>query len=342
MIDLISEKNSKRVFFPKGRQRFFLETVQRETNLLWKSLAQEAGVHTRTLNDWRKEKYSISLDAIQKFTELSGVKIPEDIIVREAYSHTSRAGKIAGKLVYEKYGVVGGNPEHREHQWRKWYEEKGKFNLLPQFQKRPITIPKKDPLLAEFIGAFIGDGGMSERQITLTLNYKDDAEYVVFMVDVVRKLFETEPGLFTRPKYSVSIITLSRTHAITFLRSMGFKPGNKIRNGIDIPDWIMKNRTYKIACMRGLMDTDGCIYNECHTVKAKKYCYMRLSFVSASPTLRLSVFKILQELGFFPKIRNNRSVHLEKPEDIVRYFEVVGSSNPKHEKRFEKFYGGVG
>ncbi len=63
------------------------------------------------------------------------------------------------------------------------------------------------------------------------------------------------------------------------------------------------------------MDTDGCIFNECHVINNKKYCYPRLSFVSFSWQLRLSVFKILQKLNFPPKIRNNRSVQLEKRKD---------------------------
>lgn len=342
MKDMDNGKISKRVFFPSGRQKIFLETVQKKTGFSWKKLAQKVNIHNRTLNDWRREKYSIPLVAVRKLALISHIKISKNVTIKEAYSHTSLAGKKAGKLVYEKYGSIGGDPEHRKRQWRKWWNEKGKFNLPHQFQQKDIALPKQSSLLAEFVGAFIGDGGMTKGQITITLNCKDDALYIVFITRIIQKLFDIKPGLFTRTKHSVSIITISRIRAVAFLQSMGFKTGNKIKYGIDIPQWITRNRTYKIACMRGLMDTDGCIYNECHTAKGKKYCYIRLSLVSASPKLQLSVFKILEGLGFSPKIRNNRSVQLEKHEEIVRYFKIVGSSNSKHKRRFEQFSGGVG
>jgi len=64
--------------------------------------------------------------------------------------------------------------------------------------------------------------------------------------------------------------------------------------------------------------------------------------VSCSKSLRFSVFKILSELGFHPKIRNNRSVQLENREDIIEYFQLVGTSNLKHKNRFKHIVGRVG
>ena len=84
--------------------------------------------------------------------------------------------------------------------------------------------------------------------------------------------------------------------------------------------------------MRGLMDTDGCVFHECHNIKGKKYCYPRLSFVTASIPLRNSVVGILQKLHLNPKIRgtNQRYVQIEEKEKIKEYFKLIGSSNPKH------------
>lgn len=118
--------------------------------------------------------------------------------------------------------------------------------------------------------------------------------------------------------------------------------GNKLKQGLDIPEWIKGNKELEISCIRGLMDTDGCFFNECHKINNKKYCYPRLSLVSHSRQLLDSVFEILQKLGFSPKIRNKRSVQLEKREDILRYFSLIGTSNPKHEAKFKAVFGGVG
>ena len=101
---------------------------------------------------------------------------------------------------------------------------------------------------------------------------------------------------------------------------------NNIRKGIE----------FEKRCVRGLMDTDGCIFNKVHKMKNKQYSYKRLSLVSASPMLRKSIFDILEKLRLSPKIRGNRSVQIENKEKIAEYFKVVGSSNPKHLNRYHK------
>jgi hypothetical protein len=52
--------------------------------------------------------------------------------------------------------------------------------------------------------------------------------------------------------------------------------------------------------------------------------------------LRKSVFEILEKNGLSPKVRNNRCVQIEDKEKIKRYFQVIGTSNPKHLKRYYK------
>ena len=86
------------------------------------------------------------------------------------------------------------------------------------------------------------------------------------------------------------------------------------------------------------MDTDGCIFYECHNIKSKKYCYPRLSFVTASEPLKNSVVAILHKLNLNPKVRNanKRYIQIEDKEKIKEYFKVVGSSNPKHLNKYYK------
>jgi hypothetical protein len=101
----------------------------------------------------------------------------------------------------------------------------------------------------------------------------------------------------------------------------------------------MKSKKFKIACLRGLIDTDGCVVHETHKINSRTYIYPRLNFTSASPLLVEQSILILKELGFNPKIRrkNKRSVQLENLSEVCQYFNVVGSSNPKHRKRISKW-----
>lgn len=129
---------------------------------------------------------------------------------------------------------------------------------------------------------------------------------------------------------------------VKFCQSIGLKIGNKLKQNLDLPEWIKKHKSFKISCIRGLIDTDGCLFNECHRINGKIYCYPRLCFTSYSKNLRLSVFQILKELGYSPKIRTTRNVQIENREEIIKYFRLVGTHNLNLQKRYRFIFGGVG
>ena len=157
----------------------------------------------------------------------------------------SESRKIAGKKVYEKYGVVGGNPENRKAKWRKWYEKTGKENLPKNFHRKIFNTPDKDEFLSELIGIILGDGGISKRQVIITLNKKDDKDYSRFVANLIEKVLKMKPGVHERRDEHVVNIAMSSTNLVDFLISMGIKTGNKVKNQVDVPLWIKKNNSFK-------------------------------------------------------------------------------------------------
>jgi len=137
-------------------------------------------------------------------------------------------------------------------------------------------------------------------------------------------------------------IVVSSTNLSKFCQSIDLKIGNKIKQNLDIPSWIKENNLLFTACIRGLMDTDGCLFFEKHNIKEKIYKYPRLSLVSASPALRQSVFIALKNMGFLRRIRSNRHVQLESNFDIKNYFAKIGTNHPKNKEKFMSFFGGFG
>ena len=86
-----------------------------------------------------------------------------------------------------------------------------------------------------------------------------------------------------------------------------------------------------------MIDTDGCVVQEMHHIRGKKYLYNRLNFTSASPTLIKQTRALLEKIKFHPKIRRSgRSLQLENIKEICDYFERVGTNNPKHLKRLRR------
>jgi len=304
--------------------------------------AKLCDVSERTIRDWRRGKFLIQKMAMIKLYKKTCMPAPIFFEEKEDYWYASKGAKIGGKLgaaaCIEKYGFAGGDPVYRKKKWYQWWNNKGKY-AKNSIIKAPLKIkkPRFSKDLAEFTGIMLGDGGIAISQIVISTNSIDDKQYSFFVKELIKKLFGVEAAMYYPPCASVVNIVVSRKNLVEFCnKKLGLKIGHKLKQGLDIPPWIKGNLEFEKACMRGLMDTDGCLFHECHNIKGKKYCYPRLSFVTASVPLRNSVVEILQKLNLNPKIRgsNQRYVQIEDKEKIREYFRVVGSSNPKHLNKY--------
>lgn len=111
----------------------------------------------------------------------------------------------------------------------------------------------------------MGDGGIcSDYQIAISFNAKEDLKYAHYIQDLVTRLFGISSTIRIREKNNGGDILVSGRNLVDFLIQHGIKKGNKVAKKIDIPKWIGDSEKYKIACLKGLMDTDGGLYH--HTL----------------------------------------------------------------------------
>ncbi len=324
-----------RVLLPKGEQNKFINQILEKISIV--QAARLCNLSERTIRDWRREKFLMKKDAMYKLSNATNLPLPSNFEEKSDYWYVN---PYPGYTIAMKSGKFGGNSEYRKQKRYEWWQNKGKFLNIPIFKRKPIRKPGKSKKLAEFIGIMLGDGGMTTyaNQICVTLNNKDDKEYIKFVSKLIEKLFSQKPSIINHKSAVAAKILVSSTSLVDYLVLRGLKTGNKIKMQVDIPDWVKDNLEFEKACMRGLMDTDGCLFWEYHKIKDKKYCYPRLSFVTASVPLRNSVVAILEKLNLHPKIRgeNQRYVQIEEKEKISDYFKIVGSSNPKHLNKYYK------
>jgi len=318
------------------KDRSYLFTMIKKKGYSLPQLAIYLNVSRRTLADWRRGKYTISYEHYEKLlhvAEIGSNKVKPKRL--ENWWHTREAGRKGASAWADKYGSLG-TPEGRRLGGRNSYilrkDVEGDI-----FKRNAIFAPPRSKFLSEFIGAMIGDGNMTNYQVSIYLSSLVDEEYGLHIVRLAKELFGIKPTMKKIEGINCLRILISSIELVEFLKQSGVLKGNKIRQNLDVPGWILEDQEYAIACLRGMFDTDGSIFQECHKVKEKLYCYPRWSLVSASPYLRESIKEILNDLDFCPKIRNNRSVNLESLIDISRYFGVIGSSNPKHLRRWAQF-----
>lgn len=327
-----------RIVFPHaGDQTAFLVNAKNTLDATWDDLASLIGLHPRTIRDWVREKYCMPLSAAKILARKATLKLPQGAKVKIWKEHLSYAGLIGGRaLVKKNGGYVVMDEDHRQKKWRDWWEKTGKYGLHPILNK-PLTIrkPSRTERLAEFVGIVLGDGGIARFQVVITLHRTDDEQYSHFVRRLISDLFQVILGTYRQRNAWADNIVISRVELVRFcVEKLGLKVGNKVKQQVDIPGWIKKNRNYLTACLRGLIDTDGCVFTHRYTVKNKIYNYKKLSFTTASQPLRQSVYEALENLGMKPRLADSYDVRLDRIADIKKYFDVVGSHNPKHLKRY--------
>ncbi len=242
------------------------------------------------------------------------------------------AGKKGMLAQRDKYGPLGTTEGRIRGGTHSYLKRKGISGDI--FTPKSIRTPIKSIELAECLGLLIGDGCITGYQVSVSLSSLVDTEYARFVENFFIRLFGICPRVSIRDNANCITVTTSSVRLVEFLKSLGLPQGHKIRHNLKIPDWVLEDSAYSAACVRGIFDTDGCIFMEKHHINGRSYAYPRMSFVSASNYLRTDIYNVLKGLGFEPRIRNNRSVTLEKLADIAGYFKIVGSSNPKHLERF--------
>lgn len=325
-----------RAIFPPSKQRAFLERAGRELTVAM--MARVAHCSERTVRDWRREKFSIPLTAVRMLAARARVTVPKNMRTRDKYAHIAKASRMGADATIKKYGRIPHDEKRRKERWRVWWETEGKFKKNRILESRAVHRPKRNTDLAEFIGIVMGDGGISNYQVVITLHHVDDLEYVSFVSSLIKKLFKMEPRIYHSLKNSVNDIAISRRELVLYLHNLGLPIGDKIKQRLDIPGWIKCDQELSVACLRGLIDTDGCIFTHRYRAKGTWYAYKKLSFTSASEPLRGSVHTLLLEFGFHPRM-TAKDVRLDRAKDMERYFNRIGSHNPKHLRRYESTVG---
>ncbi len=205
--------------------------------------------------------------------------------------------------------------------------------------RKEVTLPKYSKDLAEFFGIMMGDGGINNIwQANITVNSVSDFSYSGYISSLCKKLFDVEPAIRMRKNAKALIISLTSTSVVDFLVLQGLPRGNKLKSGLAIPSWVLSKPLYRKACVRGLVDTDGCIFIHTHKVKGKRYDNIGLTFTSYSLELIIQVAEILQEFGVAPHIsKSGRDIYIYQADTVFRYLKIFGTSNNRISSVYKKW-----
>ena len=153
-------------------------------------------------------------------------------------------------------------------------------------------------------------------------------------------MFSIDCYIGKRKKGNGADVIISSSNLIDFLLAQGIVIGNKVKNQVGVPAWIQEKLEYRVACLRGLMDTDGGVYDHRYRVRGKEYGYLKLCFTNCSKPLLDFALDTLFLLGIKAYL-SGPHVSVYSKAGVKKYFGKVGSNNSKHLDRFKEHFGEV-
>lgn len=323
-------ENSRNILFSKLKQKEKLSAI----SLL-------LHISQRTLKEWEKGRSTIPEESFKTLTITSGMKTKNftyDVLPENW--NASDAARKGGLARVQKYGNPGTN-EGRKKGGIASMQTHNKF-ASGFHAAKPIFKPKQSKDLAEMLGILVGDGHLSDYQTSMTTSSITDLGHASFVSKLFKKLFKIEAPIQKNSRSNSVDVIASSKKLVDFLVLMGMIKGHKIHNGLRIPEWILEDKKFWKPFIRGLFDTDGCVYLDRHYRENKTYKHIGWTISSNADKLIIDIISVLKKLGYSPSYRESQhSVYLRKQMEISRYFEEIGTHNPKHLSRYRQFKGEV-
>jgi len=281
----------------------------------------------------------MDLASLKSLLSLTKIPMPRSIEILEDYWSAKKYCRIGALKRFQMYGALGTLEGRRKGGLAS--QRLRIMNPALALQsgfviRKKIHDPGYSLELAEFMGIMLGDGGLSNYQLNITLNSQSDKEYLSYVEGLIEKLFHIRSTVLFRKNEIAARIVASGKNLVELLKKYGLKVGNKVRQSVDVPAWVSKKNAFAVACLRGLMDTDGSCYAYTHSVNKKLYCNFALCFTNTSQPLLKNVYDILDQNGYCPHMTGRR-VYVYRNNEIAKYFQKVGTRNYKHLRKYQRF-----
>lgn len=295
--------------------------------------------------------YSISKESFQKLEVLYGKVINHTIIDSPVnINSSSKGGK--QKIIYSEFS------SQDLKNWVKFYEELKSFKSVREYLiKNKLKAPNKETIrrkiknflsetdyqklvnppikleksvkIAELIGIILGDGMLAinwrdrekknSYRFEICLNKIKEKDYVEYVKELLRDIFQIEPNIYIDKRNNGISLRLNKKSIVEALINLGLKTGNKKLNQVSVPAWIKKNNKFVIACLRGLLDTDGSIFLIGDAIK--------INFVNSSYHLVSDFLEMCQKIEVKTSNIHKTIRKTKKGKKVIGYDVQIGAKN---------------
>jgi hypothetical protein len=188
----------------------------------------------------------------------------------------------------------------------------------------PFEYPRSDRL-AEMFGILLGDGNITSARIkgvlanvfSVSLNAVDEKEYVDYVKRMLIEMFGKCSDVPNKKSKCIRLFVRD-TKVVHFLLRNGLMSGDKVKNQVNVPGWIKEKGGYEIACLRGLVDTDGCVY-VLHKGNAP---YVKIHFSNRSIPLLNDFVAMCKDIDIHSTI-SGHDARISSILDVRKFIEIV-------------------
>lgn len=200
-------------------------------------------------------------------------------------------------------------------------------NLGAHAFSQPIKKTRLSKNLSEFIGIMLGDGCIYKNQIHISFD-KRNKKYIDYVKKLTKNIFDIDLRTKSIKNTNQFHLYYYNKYLVEKLLEMGLKRGHKIKNQIGVPVWIKENENFAKMCIRGLIDTDGCIY------KCKRENQIYIKFTNFNQQLLNDFKEITEGLGYAFAKANRNNWCLYRKDQVAKFIKEI--------KPLKSIYGAVG
>lgn len=299
-----------RVKLSKTLQNDLITLAKSNTHLTWAVFSKILGVSDTTAKIlWRNGRSTIPLKQYSLLLELIPLNKRERFVNGAQTLNENWGQSKGGKIAIEKIR---------------------RTNVL--FLSKEVT---KRPEFAEFVGVVLGDGHISSTGVRITLEYPYEMRYANHVASIIKGAFNFSPIVYPYGRNNEVRVIINSISLVAFLKGLGIPKGDKVKNNIGIPPFIMENSRLLVPCIRGLIDTDGGFF-----AKDQKRNRFFMEFTSKTPKLKNDTKTGLEHLGFSVSKSGDKGIRVQNQKDVRRLIDVVGPRNPKTVQKLKLFAEG--
>lgn len=196
--------------------------------------------------------------------------------------------------------------------FKTWREEAKRQGLIPK--NYPKFAPSNN--LAELVGVILGDGNIhsyARTECLLIIGNSNNLGFIKRYAKIVETIFQKKPSV--RKVNNVNVIRIC-LYQKKISERLGIPSGSRKSIKFKTPTWILKNKSFLAAYLRGLFEAEGSL-----SIHLPTYTY-NFQFRNNNQSLLTAVEKGLKLLGYHPEIRKY-AIRLRKKLEVFRFKEHI-------------------